>query len=135
VGAEAEGYTRSFFESIYPPDWDGGYDTPRALWREVLVSDAVVPAMAVPTASAFVRRIVTIAGWFFPRTPRAFGPDEVEAGLNHLRIEGSARRAAVKAELERLKATVAPEARLFAPRIAHSPSGIRSSTISKRPMS
>jgi hypothetical protein len=29
VGAEAEGYTRSYFEGIYPPDWDGGYDVER----------------------------------------------------------------------------------------------------------
>jgi len=29
VGAEAEGATRSYFKSIYPPDWDGGYDVER----------------------------------------------------------------------------------------------------------
>lgn len=26
VGAEAETHTKSYFASIYPPDWDGGYD-------------------------------------------------------------------------------------------------------------
>jgi hypothetical protein len=80
----------------------------RVLWREVLGSDAKIPDMAVLTASALVRGIVTVAAWFFPRTPRSFAPHEVDAALNHLRIEGSARRAAVKVELERLKATVAP---------------------------
>jgi len=30
VGAEAEGHTKAYFESIYPPDWDGGYDVERA---------------------------------------------------------------------------------------------------------
>jgi Phytanoyl-CoA dioxygenase (PhyH) len=29
VGAEAENHTKSYFASIYPPDWDGGYDVDR----------------------------------------------------------------------------------------------------------
>jgi hypothetical protein len=29
VGAEAEHHTKSYFASIYPPDWDGGYDVDR----------------------------------------------------------------------------------------------------------
>jgi hypothetical protein len=80
----------------------------RVVWREALGSEGAVPDHAVLTASALVRGIVTVAAWFFPRTPRSFAPHEVEAALNHLRVEGSARRAAVKVELERLKATVAP---------------------------
>ena len=29
VGVEAEDHARSYFRSIYPPDWDGGYDVER----------------------------------------------------------------------------------------------------------
>ena len=29
VDAEAEDHTKSYFASIYPPDWDGGYDVDR----------------------------------------------------------------------------------------------------------
>ena len=29
AGAEAENHTKSYFASIYPPDWDGGYDVDR----------------------------------------------------------------------------------------------------------
>jgi hypothetical protein len=28
-GPEAEAHTRAYFQSIYPPDWDGGYDVDR----------------------------------------------------------------------------------------------------------
>ena len=30
TGADAESHTKAYFESIYPPDWDGGYDVDRA---------------------------------------------------------------------------------------------------------
>jgi hypothetical protein len=29
VGAEAEHHTKSYFASVYTPDWDGGYDVDR----------------------------------------------------------------------------------------------------------
>lgn len=39
VGAEAESQTKSYFEGIYPHDWDGGYDVDRypsygRVWRD-----------------------------------------------------------------------------------------------------
>ncbi len=30
IGAEAESHTKAYLESIYPPDWDGGYDVDRS---------------------------------------------------------------------------------------------------------
>ena len=43
VGAEAEDQARSYFRSIYPPDWDGGYDVEKYAsygldWRSSLRS-------------------------------------------------------------------------------------------------